>query len=155
MRVVEPGRSVAARGRAVLGALLAALVGLSLVGACSAPAATAAPVGTAAATSVPGSGSGLPVTALSALPPAAAATFALIQRGGPFPYGQDGVVFQNRERVLPAQAGGFYHEYTVRTPGSGDRGARRIITGGGVGPSQQIFYTGDHYASFTVVDVSR
>ncbi len=137
------------------GALLAALVGLVLVGACSAPAATTAPVGPAVATAVPGSGSGLPVEALSSLPAQAGTTYTLIEKGGPFPYRQDGVVFQNRERVLPAKAGGFYHEYTVPTPGSGDRGARRIITGGGAGPDQQFFYTGDHYASFDVVDVTR
>jgi ribonuclease T1 len=78
------------------------------------------------------------------LPPEARDTLALIAQGGPFPYRQDGVVFQNREKYLPAKPNGYYHEYTVKTPGSPDRGARRIITGGG----GEMYYTDDHYASF-------
>lgn len=89
--------------------------------------------------------------ALSALPPQAAQTVALIERGGPFPYRQDGVVFANAERHLPRETGGYYHEYTVRTPDSPDRGARRIITGRG----GEYWYTADHYDSFVRVDVSR
>ncbi|MEU8465739.1 ribonuclease domain-containing protein [Streptomyces sp. NPDC029003] len=81
----------------------------------------------------------------SALPSQAHDTLALIDRGGPFPYSQDGVVFQNRERLLPGQSTGYYHEYTVVTPGSPTRGARRIITGLQV---QEDYYTADHYASF-------
>jgi ribonuclease T1 len=81
------------------------------------------------------------------LPQQARQTLALIARGGPFPYRQDGQVFQNRERRLPRHASGYYHEYTVETPGSDDRGARRIITGAG----GEIFYTADHYASFAQV----
>ncbi len=71
-------------------------------------------------------------------------TLRLIDAGGPFPYKQDGVVFNNREHLLPAQKNGYYHEYTVPTPGSRDRGARRIIAGG---PAER-YYTDDHYASF-------
>jgi isoleucyl-tRNA synthetase len=71
-------------------------------------------------------------------------TLALIDQGGPFPHAQDGQVFQNRERVLPRQPTAYYHEYTVETPGSADRGARRIVTGRG----GEQFYTDDHYASF-------
>ncbi len=78
------------------------------------------------------------------LTPEARDTIRLIARGGPFPYRQDGVVFENRERLLPAKASGYYHEYTVETPGSPDRGARRIITGG----QGELYYTSDHYASF-------
>ncbi len=78
------------------------------------------------------------------LPPEARDTLALIDQGGPFPYRQDGVVFQNREGLLPAKPNGYYHEYTVKTPGSPDRGARRIITGEG----GEMYYTDDHYASF-------
>jgi ribonuclease T1 len=81
------------------------------------------------------------------LPPQARQTLALIAQGGPFPYRQDGQVFQNRERRLPRHPSGYYHEYTVETPGSDDRGARRIITGA----AGEIFFTGDHYASFVQV----
>lgn len=96
----------------------------------------------------------LKVVALCALPPEAARTAALIQRGGPFPSHRDGITFGNRERILPAQPNGYYHEYTVPTPGSKDRGARRIVTGGPVSGQQALFYSGDHYASFVVVDAS-
>jgi guanyl-specific ribonuclease Sa len=89
--------------------------------------------------------------ALSSLPPEAAATVELIEKGGPFPYRQDGVVFGNAERHLPARPRDFYHEYTVPTPGSPDRGARRIITG----RDGSFYYTVDHYESFVRVDVGR
>ena len=87
--------------------------------------------------------------ALAALPAEAQKTHRLILSGGPFPYGKDGTVFGNRERLLPAQSRGYYREYTVKTPGSRDRGARRIVCGGRQ-PTQPeaCFYTGDHYASF-------
>jgi ribonuclease T1 len=87
--------------------------------------------------------------ALSTLPVEAQATERLIRSGGPFPYAKDGVVFGNRERVLPAHKRGFYREYTVRSPGSRDRGARRIVCGGRepVQP-EACYYTDDHYASF-------
>ncbi|NEB68848.1 ribonuclease, partial [Streptomyces fulvissimus] len=65
----------------------------------------------------------------SDLPAQAHDTLDLIDAGGPFPYPQDGTVFQNREGLLPAQSTGYYHEYTVETPGSDNRGARRIVTG--------------------------
>ena len=87
------------------------------------------------------------------LPPEAAHTLALIQHGGPFQHRQDGVVFQNREHRLPSEAFGYYHEYTVPTPGAGDRGARRIITGGD--PPTIYFYTDDHYRSFRTLEVAR
>lgn len=89
---------------------------------------------------------------LSSLPPQAAATVALIEKGGPFPYPRnDGVVFDNREHRLPAEPSGYYREYTVPTPGSADRGARRIITG----KNGAFYYTGDHYETFVRVDISR
>ena len=81
----------------------------------------------------------------AALPAQARTTIGLIEAGGPYPYAKDGVVFGNRERLLPRQPSGYYHEYTVPTPGSGDHGARRIISGDG---GRQLFYTDDHYASF-------
>ncbi|WP_439382245.1 ribonuclease domain-containing protein [Amycolatopsis lexingtonensis] len=101
---------------------------------------------------VPGSDSGLPVKALSALPAQAADTWKLIEKGGPYPYPRnDDVVFENREKRLPGKKSGYYHEYTVKTPNSPDRGARRLITG----QAHELYYTGDHYASFVVVDPAR
>jgi len=82
--------------------------------------------------------------ALADLPPEAAATLALIDAGGPFPYAQDGATFGNFEGLLPAADPGYYKEYTVETPGSGDRGARRIVAGAG----GELYWTADHYASF-------
>jgi ribonuclease T1 len=89
--------------------------------------------------------------ALSTLPRQAADTVHLVQSGGPFPYRQDGEVFNNAEHRLPAEPGGYYHEYTVATPGSSDRGARRIIAG----KNGEFYYTSDHYESFQRVDVTR
>lgn len=83
----------------------------------------------------------------SQLPPEARGTLALIDKGGPFPYAKDGVVFGNFEGRLPGHQRGYYHEYTVRTPGSRDRGARRIVTG----QSGETYYTDDHYNSFRAV----
>ncbi|EGJ73877.1 putative guanyl-specific ribonuclease Sa3 [Streptomyces sp. Tu6071] len=85
----------------------------------------------------------------SALPSQAHDTLELIDSGGPFPYPQDGIVFQNREGILPGQSTGYYHEYTVKTPGSSDRGARRIVTGE---KTDEDYYTSDHYASFDLID---
>ncbi|AXK31305.1 ribonuclease [Streptomyces armeniacus] len=85
----------------------------------------------------------------SELPPEAHETLDLIEQGGPYPYPQDGTVFQNREGLLPDQSEGYYHEYTVETPGSDDRGARRIVTGE---QEQEDYYTADHYESFDLVD---
>lgn len=78
------------------------------------------------------------------LPPEARQTLALIKRGGPFPYGKDGSIFGNREGRLPPQKRGYYREYTVPTPDSRDRGARRLIAGEG----GEYWYTADHYRSF-------
>jgi ribonuclease T1 len=87
--------------------------------------------------------------ALGQLPPQAQDMLRLIYAGGPFKYDKDGVVFGNRERVLPAKNRGFYREYTVKTPGERTRGARRIVCGG-LRPSapDACYYTDDHYASF-------
>jgi ribonuclease T1 len=90
--------------------------------------------------------------ALSSLPSQAADTLDLIHSGGPFPYRQDGTVFQNREGILPDESSSYYHEYTVKTPGSSDRGARRLIGGGATTDPEHVYYTGDHYASFCEVD---
>lgn len=91
---------------------------------------------------------GLRVVALSSLPRQAQQTVALIDRGGPFPYRQDGATFGNRERRLPSHPNGWYREYTVVTPGEDDRGPRRIVTGD---DDRQVFYTADHYDSFVRV----
>jgi ribonuclease T1 len=91
----------------------------------------------------------LETVALSALPREAQATHRLILAGGPFPYSKDGAVFGNRERILPSKARGFYHEYTVATPGARDRGARRLVCGGQAPANPDVcYYTDDHYASF-------
>lgn len=79
-----------------------------------------------------------------ALPVEARETIALIDAGGPFPYDRDGAVFENRERRLPAHDRGYWREYTVDTPGSDDRGARRLVEG----EAGDLYYTDDHYGSF-------
>src|SRR5512147_902694 len=90
----------------------------------------------------------LPVVALADLPKEARAVDAQIRRGGPFRYDRDGVVFGNRERLLPAKPRGYYHEYTVPTPGVKGRGARRIVCGGHAATLAECYYSGDHYQSF-------
>lgn len=87
---------------------------------------------------------------LSALPAEARDTLRLIRNRGPFPHRQDGQTFHNRERLLPLRGRGWYREYTVSTPGAGDRGARRIVTGGD--PPVEFWYTRDHYRSFQRID---
>lgn len=84
------------------------------------------------------------------LPAEAVATLQLISAGGPFPYRKDGTTFRNRERLLPQEPRGYYREYTVPTPGSRDRGARRIVAGGD--PPVVFYYTDDHYRSFRRIE---
>ena len=88
------------------------------------------------------------VAQVQALPAEAKATLALIKRGGPYPFSKDGAVFGNYEKFLPRQPRGYYHEFTVKTPGARNRGARRIITGGVPPQPFEYFYTEDHYATF-------
>lgn len=88
------------------------------------------------------------VIAVSDLPKEAQVTLVLIKRGGPFPYTQDGAVFGNYEGVLPKQKRGYYHEFTVKTPGVRNRGPRRIIVGGEPVMSREYYYTDNHYATF-------
>ncbi|MFD5271193.1 ribonuclease domain-containing protein [Streptomyces sp. NPDC058335] len=103
------------------------------------------------ATTEPSSGpsrsDGTATVRVSELPAEARRTLDLIDAGGPFPYAEDGAVFGNFEGLLPRHERGYYHEYTVPTPGSRDRGARRIVTGQG----GEIYYTDDHYDSFRAV----
>lgn len=96
------------------------------------------------------------VVPLSYLPAQAQTVHQRILAGGPFRYDKDGTVFGNRERLLPRQPRGFYREYTVPTPGSRDRGARRIICGGQeVRQPETCYYTQDHYNSFLRIDPGR
>jgi ribonuclease T1 len=90
----------------------------------------------------------LPDIVVGDLPPEARDVNALIRKGGPFHYDRDGIVFGNREKILPAEPRGYYHEYTVRTPGESSRGARRIICGGPPRQPDACWYTADHYRSF-------
>ena len=88
------------------------------------------------------------VVSIAELPRPGRETYELIRQGGPFPHEKDGAVFGNRERLLPSERRGFYREYTVATPGSRDRGARRIVCGGPIRAPHACYYTADHYASF-------
>lgn len=99
----------------------------------------------AQARSVPGA---LPEVALADLPPEARETLRRIHAGGPHPYERDGIRFGNREKLLPAQPRDYYREYTVKTPGARNRGARRIVCGGPPARPAACYYTGDHYQSF-------
>ncbi|MFG2494089.1 ribonuclease domain-containing protein [Streptomyces caniferus] len=150
-------RSAPRRAAAALGALLAGLL-LVLAGCATgggaggsssvAPRSTATAAADAPSRSgVPDWAQGMPAVPVGALPPQARTTLRLIDDGGPFPYPQDGTVFGNRERLLPRQPRGHHHEYTVPTPGSPDRGARRLVTG----RSQETYYTDDHYRTFKAV----
>jgi len=84
---------------------------------------------------------------LAGLPPEAIATLKLIKHGGPYPFPRDGVVFGNFEKRLPKKQRGYYHEYTVKTPGARNRGARRIVCG----QTAECYYTGDHYQTFKLI----
>ncbi|MFE7119812.1 ribonuclease, partial [Streptomyces sp. NPDC057654] len=120
-----------------------AIAATSAAGPATAASATAAPA--AHSVSVKSVGT----VCYKALPSQAHDTLDLITSGGPFPYPKDGTVFSNREGLLPKQSNGYYHEYTVITPGSHDRGARRIVAGE---KKQEDYYTSDHYRSFNEVD---
>jgi len=90
----------------------------------------------------------LPEIAVADLPKEGREVLAQIHVGGPFRYDRDGVVFGNREHLLPAEKRGYYHEYTVRTPGAKNRGERRVICGGPRTTPDACYYTDDHYQSF-------
>ncbi|WP_053737830.1 ribonuclease domain-containing protein [Nocardia sp. NRRL S-836] len=152
---MSPGRRLTV---ALVGLVLLVLVGWFVRDGASEPQPQSSPATSTASSAVstpaevPGAKSGLEVKPLSALPPEAAKTYKLIGSESPMPYPKnDGVTFENREKRLPQQKSGYYKEYTVPTPGSPDRGARRLVTGS----AREVFYTGDHYATFVVVDVKK
>lgn len=124
-------------------ALLCAL--LALLTGCSAE--SGAAPGASGGPSSPAWAEGMAAVPEQRLPTEARDTLRLIDRGGRYPYAKDGSVFGNYERLLPERKRGHYREYTVPTPGSRDRGARRLVTG----REDEIYYTEDHYASFRAV----
>jgi ribonuclease T1 len=126
--------------RALAGLLVCLTV--LLAGCSSAPGGTTAP-----GVSTPAWARGMGTVREPRLPAEARRTLILIDKGGPYPYARDGVVFGNFEGHLPKHRRGYYHEYTVPTPGSRDRGARRLVTGRG----GETYYTDDHYESFRAV----
>ncbi|MFC7245823.1 ribonuclease domain-containing protein [Catellatospora aurea] len=131
---------------AVVAVLLVAV--MALLGYCARTALAPSGDGSApAASAVRTPVSGLPTVPLRDLPKEAVATVALIDANGPFPYDKDGTVFGNLEGILPRQPRGYYREYTVPTPGSRDRGARRLVAG----RDGDLYYTADHYESFRQV----
>ena len=134
-------------------ARISALSALSLTLLVGGPAAIAQATAEAPAVSAPAAVAPADVGKIceTDLPKEAHETLDLIDKGGPFPYPQDGTVFDNREGILPDQDSGYYHEYTVETPGSPDRGAKRIVTGE---EKQEDYFTEDHYESFDKVDFS-
>ncbi|MFF4321628.1 ribonuclease domain-containing protein [Streptomyces sp. NPDC001568] len=148
-------RSVSRSLLRVLGTLLLCAATAGVVG-CGGESAPAPPAATAEASSggeptgrsaLPGWVRGMATVRADALPQQAREVLALIDKGGPYAYRQDGTVFGNFEKVLPKQKRGYYHEFTVRTPGERDRGARRIVTGQG----GEFYYTDDHYETFKAV----
>jgi ribonuclease T1 len=139
-----------------LAMLLLAGCGTSPATAASTQASTKAPTATASSANKkatptprpkPARVDGLRTVYTFELPRQAQQTIVLIKQGGPFPFERDGITFQNRERILPNKPRGYYREYTVITPGSRDRGARRIVAG----DRGELYYTDDHYDSFVRV----
>ena len=134
------------RGRAWSVALAILLVAIAIGAVAGGLIETPAPSSGSAASAVAGgpAGAGLPAISRADLPPEARSTLNRIAAGGPFPYAADGGTFENRERLLPLRPSGTYREYTVETPGSADRGPRRII----MAATGEAYWTPDHYASF-------
>lgn len=136
---------------ALLAIVLAVLASLGLAGAAAAtPLETVTHPSPATISAPCGDTSGFTEVGLSTLPPEASDTADLIAAGGPYPYPEDDGVFENREGLLPDCEVGYFREYTVETPGSDDRGARRIVTGS----EGEHFYTDDHYESFELINLN-
>lgn len=133
----------------VVGALISACAGtVTTPAATTTVTVTATPESPGSATQVPSAAtSGLATISVDELPPEARQVLDLVAADGPYPYPQDGQTFQNREGILPPAPYGAYHEYTVETPGSPDRGARRLV----ISQTGAVFYTDDHYGSFQEV----
>lgn len=105
---------------------------------------------------------GIPACDVLDLPATALPVIEDIEAGGPYDYPRnDGVRFQNREQILPDEDRDYYREFTVETPGSTDRGARRLVVGGcgrqtstkpvritACSTTNPIYWTDDHYESF-------
>lgn len=136
------GASGAERTLTPMRIVMAALLAIVLA-ACGAAAVTPAPTEFEAPPAPPAP-AGMPQVAISDLPEEAIHVLDLIEQGGPFAHDQDGSIFQNREERLPDRPRGHYREYTVETPGSDDRGARRIVAGA----DGERYWTDDHYDSF-------
>lgn len=134
-------------GRAGLLAGVLAVLGALLAGCAGTDPATEPPAASQKSGSAPAWAAGMATVQESRLPAEARRTLALIDKGGPYPYARDGIVFGNFEGHLPEHQRGYYHEYTVPTPAAGSRGARRIVTGDG----GEFYYTDDHYNSFRAV----
>lgn len=133
----SPSPSASPRRASLLVLLLAAIVALTGCG-------SSTSTGSTPVTNSVTKPTGMTTIAESALPAEARDVIKRIDDGGTFQYRQDGVTFQNRERLLPAESSGYYREYTVATPGTADRGARRLI----LGRKGELYYTPDHYRSF-------
>ncbi|WP_429251415.1 ribonuclease [Paraburkholderia sp. GAS333] len=119
--------------------------GASASQAASQPGQTASDAAAASGAKVSGA---LPAVTQAQLPGEAAETLRLIKAGGPYPFGEDGVLFRNSAALLPEHPRGYYHAYTVRTPGAADRGQRRIVCGGPRKQTGDCYYTEDYYTSF-------
>jgi ribonuclease T1 len=139
------------RGRVAAWALAIAALTAGLVTGCGGASDTAAVTARAQtdiSSTAPYTGvdaeSGLAWIAGDDLPPEARDTLAAIAAGPPYEYPRDGITFENREGLLPEHEYGYYEEFTVETPGSTDRGARRIVWG----LQDELYYTADHYQSF-------
>lgn len=133
---------VTRRNQLLVGIAVLVFAVLAVVGYCTRLSTTDRPPSTTATPA-----SGLPTVRVDQLPKEAAETLALIDKGGPYPYERDGLTFANQEKLLPKRPNGYYKEYTVPTPGSRDRGARRLV----VGKDGDVYYTADHYESFRQV----
>lgn len=61
----------------------------------------------------------------------------------------DGSVFRNASRQLPAKPRGYYHEYVVPTPGISGPGPQRLV----IGENGEVYYTPNHYDTFIRVEL--